>query len=76
MVRREDSSHYQCGIYALEREPHGPRRWFIYATGPGTIGDGFIGHKPTLAAAVQFATGEPLECVRSHIRKAQRESRR
>jgi hypothetical protein len=58
MMRRESAGVYQCGIYAIERE--GRRRWSVRAVGPGTLGDGFIGEYPTLAAAYEQCTGEPL----------------
>lgn len=56
MARKDGPGRYQIGIYAVEKTPKG---WTAHATGPGTLGDGYIDTYPTLGAAHLALTGEP-----------------
>lgn len=55
MARKDGRGRYQIGIYAVEKTRKG---WTAHATGPGTLGDGYVGTFPTLGAAHLQLTGE------------------
>jgi hypothetical protein len=57
MARREAPGAYQIGIYSVTREG---AQWRAFATGPGTLGDGFAGAWRTLGAAHIALTGEAM----------------
>jgi hypothetical protein len=64
MARREAPGAYQIGIYAVERVG---KLWRAHAVGPGTIGTGYAGQWPTLAAAHLALTGEPMREARAKL---------
>lgn len=56
-ARKIDSGEYQIGIWNItDRGSY----WLAVATGPGTLGDGSPHRYPTLFAAHESLTGEPL----------------
>lgn len=56
-VRKIAAGEYQIGIWNItDCGSH----WLAVATGPGTLGDGSPHRYPTLFAAPEALTGEPL----------------
>lgn len=60
MARCDGPGIWQIGIYCVERDPADASTWHAKAVGPGTIGNGYVGSYPTLAAAYLSLTGEPM----------------